>query len=101
MTESEEMLHLCQRVREYLGKQDYKTCREEISYVMYLQPDSPEPHNLMGILMEKQRDHKKAMQHFRAAYALDPSYLPARENLMEYAQMSHKIVCRYTYADCK
>ena len=101
MAESEEMLHLCQRVREYVANRDYKKCREEISYAMYLQPDLPEPHNLMGILLEKQQDHAGAMRHFRAAYALDPSYLPARENLMEYAQLSHKVMCRYTLADCE
>lgn len=41
-------------------------------------PHSPEPHNLMGIVLEKENEHVEAMKHFRAAWALDPTYLPAR-----------------------
>ena len=45
------------------------------------------PHNLMGILLEKESNHVLAMKHFRAAYALDPTYVPARYNMEQYAQM--------------
>lgn len=102
MQESEEMLHLCGRVREYLLSGKYKECREEISYAMYLHPDTPEPHNLMGLLLEGQDDHAGAMKHFRASYALDPTYQPARDNMMDYARFDlHKPIPRYSYADCE
>ena len=61
MAETPEMLHLCGRVREYLSRQEYKKSSEEICYAMYLYPHAAEPHNLMGILMEKKLDHVGAM----------------------------------------
>ena len=83
---STELMGLCNRVKEYLGRDAYKECMEDICYAMYLHPDAPEPHNLMGIVMEKQRNHIGAMKHFRAALDLDPSYLLAQENLLDYAR---------------
>ena len=101
MAETPEMLHLCSRVREYLSRQDFKTSSEEISYAMYLYPHAPEPHNLMGILMEKSHDHMTAMRHFRAAQVLDPTYRPAMQNMMDYARLDqHHPRCRFTTADC-
>ncbi len=43
-------------------------------------PDAAEPHNLFGILMEKQGCHISAMKHFRAAWSFG-SFLPARKNI--------------------
>ena len=51
-------------------------------------PHAPEPHNLMGIILENENDHIGAMKHFRAAWALDPTYLPARFNMEQYAGFS-------------
>ena len=101
MAETEEMLHLCDRVKEYLAEENYKKCVQEISYAMYLHPSAPEPHNLMGILLEKQRDHVLAMKHFRAAQDLDPTYRPATENMMDYARFgAARSKSRFTFADC-
>lgn len=44
-------------------------------------PDSPEPHNLLGIWYELKGDQNQARKHFRASYALDPTYEPATKNL--------------------
>ncbi len=96
-----ELLSLCDRVREYLKQNAYKACIEDICYAMYLHPDALEPHNLMGILMEKQKNHIGAMKHFRAALDLDPTYLPAKENMMNYARFDIAVPrCRFCYADC-
>ena len=101
MAESEEMLHLCQRVRDYLAQENYKKCVQEICYAMYLHPSAPEPHNLMGILLERQRNHAQAMKHFRAAQDLDPTYRPAMENMMDYARFDRpRPRNRFTCADC-
>lgn len=101
MAETEEMLHLCERVREYLRDHKDKECMKEICYAMYLHPSAPEPHNLMGILLEQERDHVRAMKHFRAAQDLDPTYRPAMENMMDYARFDLKHPrCRFTFADC-
>ena len=101
MEETEEMLHLCCRVRDYLKNREYAKCEEEISYAMYLHPDFPEPHNLLGILSEHKHDHCRAMKHFRAAYALDPTYQPARDNLMDFAGFEGRHKSRFTVADCR
>lgn len=44
-------------------------------------PNSPEPHNLLGIWYELRGNEELARKHYRAAYALDPTYKPASENL--------------------
>ena len=101
MAETEEMLHLCSRVQHYLQDFNYKKCVEEICYAMYLHPSAPEPHNLMGILLEVERDHAGAMKHFRASQDLDPTYRPALENMMDFARFDQKHPrCRFTFSDC-
>lgn len=59
----------------------YKEGEEKIVNQMLSNPHSPVPHNLMGILEKMQDNQVLAMKHFRAAYALDPTYLPSRHNL--------------------
>ena len=44
-------------------------------------PDAPEPHNLLGIWFELKGNEDKAHRHYRAACALDPTFMPARKNL--------------------
>ncbi len=96
-----ELVNLCDRVREYLRQNAFQECAEDICYAMYLHPDAPEPHNLMGILLERKRNHVGAMKHFRAALDLDPTYLPAKENLLNYARFDISVPrCRFCMADC-
>ncbi|MEW9124779.1 MAG: response regulator [Thermotaleaceae bacterium] len=51
--------------------------------------DSPEPHNLLGVLAEYDREIQNAQLHYRAALALDPTYMPAQKNLERTAQMRY------------
>lgn len=44
-------------------------------------PDAPEPHNLLGLWNEVNKNFDLARKHYRAAYALDPTYKPATVNL--------------------
>ena len=46
-----------------------------------INPNAPEPHNLLGIWYEYKNNNDLARKHYRAAYALDPTYKPASENL--------------------
>jgi len=55
----------------------YKTIINAIN----INPNAPEPHNLLGIWYEFKNDNDLARKHYRAAYALDPTYKPASENL--------------------
>lgn len=70
---------LCDGVRKYAKARDHQRCVAMICEAMEKFPNAPEPHNLLGIVMEQEGDHAGAMKHFRAAYALDPTYLPARQ----------------------
>ena len=77
----DEMKNLSICVEKFIKEYKYKECEEMISYTMYLHPHNPEPHNLLGILMEKRGDHVLAMKHFRVSLDLDPTYKPAQKNL--------------------
>jgi len=76
-----ELKVLCRKIKELVKASDYQKCETIISEAMGKYPHAPEPHNLIGVLLEKQGNHVAAMKHFRAAWALDPTYLPARQNL--------------------
>jgi lipoprotein NlpI len=56
-------------------------------------PDSPEPQNLLGIWYEFQGNNDLARRHYRAAYALDPTYKPSSINLERISTFfsAHKI----------
>lgn len=85
MTQSRmELEQLCATVRAFVIKGMPEGCIAPISQAMARYPHAPQPHNLMGIVLEKTGDHSAAMKHFRAAWALDPSYLPANHNLHTY-----------------
>lgn len=90
---------LCSRVRESVNHGDYETCYQWIREAMSDYPDAPHPHNLMGILLEKQGNHPGAMKHFRAAWALDPTYTPAEQNLKNYATFYSSGRCAFDESD--
>jgi len=46
-----------------------------------LNPDNPEPYNLLGLVAELRGDLLEALKMYRAALAVDPSYRPALANL--------------------
>lgn len=59
----------------------YSQAEENIKQAMVINPHSPIVHNLYGILEEFLMDDGLACKHYRAAYALDPTYKPAIRNL--------------------
>jgi DNA-binding NtrC family response regulator len=56
----------------------------------------PEAFNLLGVLQEAEGDHLSAMRNFRVALDLDPTYLPAQENLMRASEWNRKAERRFT-----
>lgn len=64
-----------------LRKKNMEDGYKLISKALLLNLDAPEPHNLLGILAELKGDDCLARKHYRAAYALDPTYKPACRNL--------------------
>ena len=96
----EELLSLCNLVRELTDTKQYEQCRVAIASAMEKYPNAPEPHNLYGVLFEKIGDHVSAMKHFRAAWALDPTYIPARHNMNLFGAFNIEGKCAYDESDC-
>lgn len=94
-----ELEQLCKSARTFILEGAYDVCMEQICKAMEQYPDAPHPHNLLGILLEKKGMHAAAMKHFRAAWALDPTYLPARQNLTTYGTFYSSGNCAYDETD--
>ena len=92
---------LCSMVRESVRLGNFEDCLREIRNAMAEYPDAPQPHNLLGIILEKQGNHPSAMRHFRAAWALDPTYMPAEENLKTYATFYSRGRSAFDESDCE
>lgn len=97
---SEELSELCLTVRNLTAQEEYDRCSEVICAAMGCYPCAPQPHNLLGVVLEKLGAHADAMRHFRAAMDLDPTYAPARQNLMTYGTFYSKGVAAYDESDC-
>lgn len=95
-----ELETLCNTVRELVHTNNIELCYSMVAEAMGQHPHSPEPHNLFGILLEREGDHISAMKHFRAAWALDPAYLPARCNLDRFGAFNAKGEPAFDNSDC-
>ena len=96
-----ELIALCTVVKAYARMGEYEKCEALICNAMRQFPSAPEPHNLFGALLEIKGDHVEAMKHFRAALALDPTYLPARENLGRCGTFFAQGKCAFDVSDCE
>ena len=99
-TDDGEMRSLCHAVRELAGNGDLEGGKRMATEAMGRCPHAPQPHNLLGVLLEKQGDHLLAMKHFRAAWALEPTYAPARQNLDYFGTFYAAGHCAYDESDC-
>lgn len=97
----QELMDIVEKSRRMIIERKYGKCRELICGSMSQFPDSPVPHNLMGILLENNQEHVQAMKHFRAAYALDPTYIPARYNMDQYGSFHTSIKCAFREEDAE
>lgn len=92
---------LCAQIREYVLTGNLENGVAAVCDAMSRFPNAPQPHNLMGILQEKLGNHVIAIRHFRAAWALDPTYTPAEENLETYTTFFGRGKCAYDESDCR
>lgn len=90
---------LCNSIKELVLEKDYKNCERIIYKAMEEFPHAPHPHNLLGIVLEKKGEHLMAMKHFRAAWALDPTYSPANHNLEFYGTFLSRGACAFNESD--
>lgn len=87
--EKVDLSEISKQIKEKLVQKQYAECINAICKVMHDYPHAPQPHNWLGLILEENGDHAVAMKHFRAAWALDPTYLPARINLEVYGTFNH------------
>ncbi len=98
--QQQELTRLCRNAKLLIEEEKYEECKRLISNAMGTFPHAPQPHNLMGILLEQENDVLGAMRHFRSAWALDPTYLPARYNLNRLGSLTPDKKCAYEESDC-
>ena len=96
----EELSGLVEQAKAMIDSRDFDACEALLSTAMFQNPHSAIPHNLMGLMLEKKRNHEDAMKHFRAANALDPTYAPARWNLEGFAAYYRTRAAAYFAQDC-
>ena len=99
-TRCQELSDLCKNVRSLVACGNYDKCSALISQAMQSYPHAPQPHNLLGVVLEKKGNHILAMKHFRAAWALDPTYFPASQNLTTYGTFYSHGKDAYDESDC-
>lgn len=83
------------RLRRYELADAYKLIVEAIR----INPDAPQPHNLLGIWFELEGNGDKARKHYRAAYSLDPTFKPACKNLERICTMFEYGRIPYDFGD--
>ena len=88
MSEQNAMQPLTAHIRALVAQRHFSEAEDEAAQAMAAAPHDAQPHNLMGIIAESRNDHVQAMKHFRAAWALDPTYRPARINMERYGSFS-------------
>ena len=91
MSKQNAMQPLTARVRALVAQRHFSEAEDEAAQAMAAAPHDAQPHNLMGIIAESRNDHVQAMKHFRAAWALDPTYRPARINMERYGSFSRQM----------
>lgn len=64
-----------------IKSKDYELAMISIKEAGLENQSLPEYHNLLGVIAEHFKDATLACKHYRAAYALDPSYRPALNNI--------------------
>ena len=97
---SQELALLCNTVRDLVEQKKYRACESLLTNAMMQYPHAPEPHNLIGILLEVEGDYSAAMKHFRAAWALEPTYIPARYNLERLGSFYSNRLYAFNETDC-
>lgn len=59
----------------------YEAARHELIEWMAVEEDCAQIHHLLGVICELSHDIDKAKKHYRASYAMDPSYCYSMLNL--------------------
>jgi Tfp pilus assembly protein PilF len=60
---------------------NFNRARQLLERARRLNPDVAQPHHALGLLAERRHRPDLATEHYRAALAVDPGFVPARTNL--------------------
>jgi len=96
-----DLMPTIEQAKEFISEKKYQECEALICTAMFEYPSDAVPHNLMGLLLESEGSHVEAMKHFRAAYALDPTYQPSSWNLECFGNFTVYRPCAYFAGDCE
>ena len=64
-----------------INERQFDAAKEHVKQAIGVDPAKAEAFNLLGALQEISGDMLEAKKNYRAAYALDPTYKPAQDNL--------------------
>ena len=98
--ESRKINQLTEEIRILYKKGEYDQCIELLNHALECYPHAPQPYNLYGLILEEKGDHVLAMKHFRASWALEPTYLPARYNMNIYGSFGSSKKGAFDEKDC-
>lgn len=87
------------QAKDRLHRHELAEAFKQITEAIRINPDAPEPHNLLGIWFELKSNEDMARKHYRAAYALDPTFKPACKNLERISAMFEYRHIPYYYGD--
>jgi len=77
--------------KKMINDKKFDTAREYLEQAISRDPSTPEPFNLLGVILEMKNEHLEALKNYRAALALDPTYRPAKENLERATQFDYTL----------
>jgi Flp pilus assembly protein TadD len=77
----DEFKSLLERAKKCIEEGRFGEAEAYLRSATALDISSPQPHNLYGVLLERSGDRLRALRHYRAATDLDPTYMPAKNNL--------------------
>ncbi|ACB53238.1 probable two-component response regulator [Crocosphaera subtropica ATCC 51142] len=82
--------------QEQFKDKNYETAQKLAKEALIIQPSRPDALNLLGEIIEKKGNTLEAIKLYRAAFDLDPTYEPARNNL-DQATTFKQNYPRFTY----
>ncbi len=87
----EDEYDLCVEIaRRALRRGEPEVAESYVDRALGLDPNRPQAHNLLGVILEVNLRKFDAQQAYRRALALDPAYAPARANLHESVDAPHR-----------
>ena len=80
-----------QKAIEEITNNNFLQAKEYIHLAMLEDDSSPKAHNLLGAIAELTENLSLAGKHYRAAYALDPTFKPACRNLERITKFYYRL----------